>query len=223
MIAGRLSLSLAAESTDEQLVAAWQEGDGAALELLLRRYRRLARAKAHTYFLVGADADDVEQEGLIGLYKAARDFRPDHQVSFRAFAELCMTRQVISAVKSATRHKHRPLNQYLSFSAGRSQSGPDGREERPFDDLLGDRRVLDPADEVVSHERVAALRRSMTEGLSRLEVEVLRLYVAGKSYDEIGRELGRRSKSIDNALQRIKRKLDHELADRDDRSVPLVA
>jgi RNA polymerase sporulation-specific sigma factor len=209
--------------TDEDLVLAWQGGDGAALEVLLRRYRRLARAKAHTYFLVGADAEDVEQESLIGLYKAARDFQPDRQVSFRAFAELCMTRQVISAIKTATRNKHRPLNQYVSISAGRGPTGSDGNEERSFDDILDDHRVLDPADEVVSHERIAAIRRSMTESLSGLEVDVLRLYVAGKSYDEIGRQLGRRSKSIDNALQRIKRKLDQQLNDAAEVRLPLAS
>jgi RNA polymerase sporulation-specific sigma factor len=204
------AFSTFADLSDEQLVAAWQAGDAVALELLLRRYRRFARSKARTYFLVGADADDVEQESLIGLFKAARDFQPERQVSFRAFAELCVTRQVISAIKAASRHKHQPLNQSVSISATR---GSDDRKELRLEDVLDDRRTLDPADEVVSYERLRAIRRSMTEKLSSLEVDVLRLYVAGQSYDEIGAQLGRRTKSIDNALQRIKRKLDAGLAD----------
>ncbi|HEY3809960.1 MAG TPA: RNA polymerase sporulation sigma factor SigH [Acidimicrobiales bacterium] len=198
--------------SDEELVARWQQGDAAALERLLQRYRRFARSKARTYFLVGADADDVEQEGLIGLFKAARDFRADRQSSFRAFAELCVTRQVISAIKAATRQKHQPLNRYVSISGVR---GSDDPSEGSVEDLLDDHRITDPADEVISQEQIEAMRRSMAESLSGLEVDVLRLYVEGKSYQEIGCYLGRHVKSIDNALQRIKRKLDHHLTDED--------
>jgi RNA polymerase sporulation-specific sigma factor len=197
---------------DEELVARWQSGDADALELLLQRYRRFARSKARTYFLVGADADDVEQEGLIGLYKAARDYRADRQSSFRAFAELCVTRQVISAIKAATRQKHQPLNRYVSISGVR---GSDDPGEGSVEDLLDDHRITDPADEVISREQIASMRLSMAETLSGLEVDVLRLYVEGKSYQEIGCHLGRHVKSIDNALQRIKRKLDHHLTDED--------
>ena len=197
---------------DEELVARWQAGDADALELLLQRYRRFARSKARTYFLVGADADDVEQEGLIGLYKAARDFRADRQSSFRAFAELCVTRQVISAIKAATRQKHQPLNRYVSISGVR---GSDDPGEGSVEDLLDDHRITDPADEVISREQIKSMRLSMAESLSGLEVDVLRLYVEGKSYQEIGCHLGRHVKSIDNALQRIKRKLDHHLTDED--------
>jgi RNA polymerase sporulation-specific sigma factor len=200
------------EAADEDLVARFQEGDLDALNALLERYRRFARAKARTYFLVGADADDIEQEGMIGLYKAARDFRPDRQASFRGFAELCVTRQVITAVKAATRQKHKPLNQYVSISGVR---GGDDANERSVEDLLDDHSVADPADEVVSRERMARMRRSMAEMLSGLEVDVLRLYVEGKSYQEIGHQLGRHVKSIDNALQRIKRKLDVHLQEED--------
>jgi RNA polymerase sporulation-specific sigma factor len=174
--------------------------------------RRFARSKARTYFLVGADADDVEQEGLIGLFKAARDFRADRQSSFRAFAELCVTRQVISAIKAATRQKHQPLNRYVSISGVR---GTDDPSEGSVEELLDDHRITDPADEIISQEQIAAMRRSMAESLSGLEVDVLRLYVEGKSYQEIGCHLGRHVKSIDNALQRIKRKLDHHLTDED--------
>jgi len=192
-----ISLPLA-ELGDEDLVFRFQQGDVDALNVLLERYRRFARSKSRTYFLVGADSDDIEQEGLIGLYKAARDFRADRQASFRAFAELCVTRQVITAVKAATRQKHQPLNQYVSISGVR---GGDDAGEHSVEDLLDDHRASDPAEEVVS------------DMLSGLEVDVLRLYVAGKSYQEIGAHLGRHVKSIDNALQRIKRKLDQHLAD----------
>jgi RNA polymerase sporulation-specific sigma factor len=206
----RHSAALLSELEDEELVARSQDGDAVALEVLLQRYRRFARAKSRTYFLVGADVDDVEQEGLIGLYKAARDFRPDRQSSFRAFAELCVTRQVISAIKAATRQKHQPLNRYVSISGVR---GSDDPSEASVEDLLDDHRVTDPADEIVSQEQIEKMRRSMADSLSGLEVDVLRLYVEGKSYQEIGSHLGRHVKSIDNALQRIKRKLDHHLTD----------
>ena len=196
--------------TDDELAARFQGGDDFAVQVLLDRYRRFARAKARGYFLVGADNDDIEQEGLIGLYKAARDFRPERQASFRAFAELCITRQVITAVKTATRQKHQPLNQYVSISGVR---GSDDANERTVEDLLEDHYIADPADEVVSKERMADMRTSMGEMLSGLEVDVLRLYVEGKSYQEIGDQLGRHVKSIDNALQRIKRKLDVHLQD----------
>jgi RNA polymerase sporulation-specific sigma factor len=209
-VAPQTSLVSLPEIEDEELVARFQAGDHEALELILQRYRRFARAKSRTYFLVGADADDVEQEGLIGLFKAARDYRADRQSSFRAFAELCVTRQVISAIKAATRQKHQPLNRYVSISGVR---GSDDPAEGAVEDMLDDHRITDPADEVISQEQIAAMRRSMSESLSRLEVDVLRLYVEGKSYHEIGSHLGRHVKSIDNALQRIKRKLDHHLQD----------
>ncbi|HWG73161.1 MAG TPA: RNA polymerase sporulation sigma factor SigH [Acidimicrobiales bacterium] len=209
------------ELGDEELVARSQDGDRDALAVLLQRYRRFARVKSRTYFLVGADADDIEQEGLIGLYKAARDFRPDRQSSFRAFAELCVTRQVISAIKAATRHKHRPLNQYVSISGVRGGEDP---AEYSVEALLDDHRIADPADEVISREGLDRMHQSMADALSGLEVDVLELYVDGRSYQEIGDHLGRHVKSIDNALQRIKRKLDHHLAEpMADRESSLVA
>ncbi|HEX2700261.1 MAG TPA: RNA polymerase sporulation sigma factor SigH [Acidimicrobiales bacterium] len=198
----------AIEASDAELVERYHAGDTDALLVLLERYRRFAAVRARTYFIAGGDADDIEQEGMIGLFKAARDFRGDREASFRAFAELCITRQVISAVKSATRHKHRPLNQYVSLSGVR---GGDDAAERSVEDLLDPHAVTDPADAVVSNERMAAMRRSIDETLSGLEVEVLRLYVEGKSYQEISAQLGRHVKSIDNALQRIKRKLEGHL------------
>ena len=197
------------DHSDIDLAAMAQAGDHDALTALIDRYRRFARAKSRGYFLVGGDADDIEQEALIGLYKAARDFRPEHQASFRAFAELCITRQIITAIKTATRQKHQPLNQYVSISGTR---GGDEPGERSIEDLLMVNPDSDPADRIVADERVGALRAAMQDLLSGLEVEVLHLYVEGKSYQEIGEQLGRHVKSIDNALQRIKRKLDGQLA-----------
>ncbi len=208
------------EMADDELVARFQGGDEMAVAVLLERYRRFARAKARGYFLVGADSDDIEQEGLIGLYKAARDFRSDRQASFRAFAELCITRQVITAVKTATRQKHQPLNQYVSISNVR---GGDDPGERAVEDLLDDHHMSDPADDVIAGERMDAMRQSMDAMLSGLEVDVLRLYVEGNSYQEIGERLGRHVKSIDNALQRIKRKLDQHLQERDAEEALVVA
>ena len=207
----RMDRRPAFDCADDELVARFHGGDSCALDVLLQRYRRFARAKARTYFLVGADADDIEQEGLIGLYKAARDFRPDRQSSFRAFAELCITRQVITAIKTATRHKHQPLNQYVSISATRPDDEPN---DRLVEKLLGSDRGTDPAEQAISRERMEDMRRSMAEMLSVLEVDVLRLYVEGKSYQEISERLGRHVKSIDNALQRIKRKVDLHLQER---------
>jgi len=209
-MAVRLGIVPLIDMPDDELLERSREGDSAALHVLLERYRRFARSKARGYFLVGADSDDIEQEGMIGLYKAIRDFRPDRQASFRAFAELCITRQIITAIKTATRQKHRPLNQYLSISGVR---GGDDQHERTIEELLDD-HAADPAEHVVRSERMNAMRRSMTEMLSSLEVEVLRLYVDGNSYQQIGEQLGRHTKSIDNALQRIKRKLECHLQDR---------
>jgi len=200
------------EFSDDDLVVLFRQGHLEALELLFERYRRFTRAKARSYFLVGADRDDIEQEGLIGLFKAVRDYRPERESSFRAFAELCVTRQIMTAIKSATRHKHQPLNQYVSLSGFRSA---DGGEDRNVEDLLDDHQVPDPADMVVSSEGMDEMRTCMAEMLSRLEVDVLHLYLEGRSYHDIGEALQRHPKSIDNALQRIKRKLEAHLQARD--------
>ena len=201
------------ELTDIELVARYQAGCQESLQEVLTRYRRFARAKARSYFLVGADSDDVEQEALIGLYKAARDFRPEHQSSFRAFAELCITRQIITAIKTATRQKHQALNQYVSISG--SRFGEDSGERNVEELIHVHRHGHDPADRIVADERFGAMRSRMAEVLSGLEIEVLGLYVDGKSYQEIGDDLGRHVKSIDNALQRIKRKLELHLIERE--------
>ena len=205
-----LVLSPVSEFSDDDLVLLSRQGQVEALNILLERYRRFARAKARCYFLAGGDLDDIEQEGLIGLYKAVRDFRAERQASFRAFAELCITRQIITAIKTATRQKHRPLNSYVSLYGVGSL---DDAGERLVEGLL-DQQVADPADEVVSDECLVELRALLAQLLSGLEVDVLRLYVEGRSYQEIGELLGRHVKSIDNALQRIKRKLEAHLESR---------
>src|SRR5438874_13345754 len=162
-MAVRLDIVPLVDLEDDDLLDRSRGGDSDSLHVLLERYRRFARSKARGYFLVGADSDDIEQEGMIGLYKAIRDFRPDRQASFRAFAELCITRQIITAIKTATRQKHRPLNQYLSISGVR---GGDDPSERSVERLLDDHNVADPADEVVSSERMGDMRDSMASLLS---------------------------------------------------------
>ncbi|HEU5084591.1 MAG TPA: RNA polymerase sporulation sigma factor SigH [Acidimicrobiales bacterium] len=208
---GNRRTTIGPETGDAELVARYQrEGDPEVLDALISRYRRFARAKARGYFLIGGDSDDVEQEALIGLYKAVRDYRPEHQASFRAFAELCIKRQIITAIKTATRQKHQPLNQYQSISGARPG---DEAGEASIDEILVSRTEADPCDAVVADERMRRMHDSLDRLLSGLEVEVLRLYVEGKSYQEISDQLGRHTKSIDNALQRIKRKLDGKLED----------
>jgi RNA polymerase sporulation-specific sigma factor len=201
-----------AADDDDKLVAAARAGDDVALTELLTKYRGYARAKARSYFLVGADHEDIVQEGMIGLYKAVRDFNPELGSTFRAFAELCITRQIITAIKTATRQKHGPLNSYVSFS--RPVAG-DEDGDRTLSDVLPMAAISDPAELVISAERIRALQEHFDEVLSDLEAEVLRLYVDGKSYVEIADVLDRHVKSIDNALQRIKRKLDGHLRARD--------
>lgn len=194
---------------DADLARMFQEGDADALDVLLTRYRRFARSRSRSYYLVGGDADDLEQEALIGLYKAVRDYRPDHEVAFRPFAELCITRQLLSAIKTANRHKHQPLNTSVSLHVSRDAGDDEGRtlEER----LPGPAATDDPAERLLGDEQVAVLSAAMEAELSELEMEVLRLYVAGRSYVEIAEHVGRHAKSVDNAVQRIKRKLGRSL------------
>jgi RNA polymerase sporulation-specific sigma factor len=200
------------ENTDREdaaLVDRARGGDDAAIELLLNRYRHYARAKARSYFIAGADADDLLQEGMIGLYHAIRDFDSRHDTAFRAFAELCITRRILSAIKAATRRKHAPLNSYISIDQDALDS--DGGRS---DDFLPPALASDPAEIVISAQEVEGLRDSMVRLLTGLEAQVLQLYVEGSSYQEIAEKLGRRAKSIDNALQRIKRKMEQHLAER---------
>ncbi len=196
---------------DEELVFRARGGDEQSLNLLLHRYRRFARAKARAYFLVGGDREDIIQEGMIGLYKAIRDFSVDGGASFRSFAELCITRQILTAIKTATRQKHTPLNSYVSISAPRT--GSDG-DVVPFAEQLAGDDDVDPLALLVESDDMRELRAVFQEVLSGLEERVLDLYVEGRSYQEIADLLGRQTKSIDNALQRIKRKLESHLLDR---------
>jgi RNA polymerase sporulation-specific sigma factor len=192
---------------DEDLVTRVQHGDDRALTELLERYRGFARAKARSYFLVGGDREDTAQEAMIGLYKAVRDYAPGHGASFRSFAELCITRQILTAVKTATRHKHTPLNTYVSFDRSATSDDP----ERTLADTVAVEPESDPLDQLVASDELRQLQASFDEVLSGLETDVLTLYVEGRSYQEIADLLGRRVKSIDNALQRIKRKLERHV------------
>ena len=199
---------------DETLLVRARAGDEGALCELLLRYRGYARAKARAYFLVGADHDDIVQEGMIGLYKAVRDYDERQGVPFRAFAELCVTRQVLTAVKSATRRKHAPLNSYVSLSGPLGGDDAVGEGERGAGVLVASAVEADPADVVISAERVRALQRHVDEALSDLEVEVLRLYLDGMSYQQIAQRLHRHVKAVDNALQRVKRKIELHVRER---------
>ncbi|SHN37073.1 RNA polymerase, sigma 30 subunit, SigH [Gracilibacillus kekensis] len=192
---------------DNELVLLVQDGDTQALEFLIYKYKSFVRAKAKTYFLVGADHEDIAQEGMIGLYKAIRDFQADKLSSFRGFAELCITRQIITAIKTATRQKHMPLNSYISLD----KPIYDEDSERTLLDVLEATIAMDPQELLVNRERYGEMESKLAELLSNLERKVLLLYLEGKTYQEISSELNRHAKSIDNALQRVKRKLEKYL------------
>lgn len=191
------------------LLRAAREGDQNASSQIVRRYRSLVRCKARSYFLVGGDRDDIIQEGLIGLYKAIRDYDANRQSSFRSFAELCVTRQMITAIKTATRRKHSPLNTYVSFS--KSTGNEEDGGERLLTDILAAKEVCDPAEIVISAWEGDFIRKGFSEALSDFEARVLRLYMDGCSYQEIADRLGRHAKSVDNALQRVKRKMEAQI------------
>src|SRR5881628_2977801 len=193
------------ELEDLQLVLRARNGDGGALDVLIRRYTGFVRLKASSYFLAGGDSEDLVQEGLIGLYKAVRDFRPDKETSFRSFAELCVTRQIITAIKTATRFKHAPLNTYVSFS--HTPAGQESDSECTLGDALPGPGVDDPSVCVISTEELQSLVFTLGSGLSQLEADALRLYLEGSSYEEMAEDLGCDTKTIDNALQRVKRKI----------------
>jgi RNA polymerase sporulation-specific sigma factor len=203
------------ESDDLRLVIRARNGEGAAMDLLIRKYTGFVRLKASSYFLAGGESDDLIQEGLIGLYKAVRDFRSDKETSFRSFAELCITRQIITAIKAATRFKHQALNSYVSFS-----QTPAGQEDSDctLGDALPGPGVHDPAICVISTEELQSLVFTLGTGLSPLEADALRLYMEGLSYEQMAEELGCDTKTIDNALQRVKRKV---LTHQQSRRVPL--
>ncbi len=194
---------------DEQVAVLAQKGDGLALEYLLNKYKNFVRIKARSYFLVGADHEDIVQEGMIGLFKAVRDFNPEKLTSFRAFAELCITRQIITAIKTATRQKHIPLNSYVSLNKPLF----DDESDRTLLDVIMEGKNTNPEDLLISQEDFVHIQDKMEEVLSPLEQQVLAAYLDGKSYQEIAGELNRHVKSIDNALQRVKRKLEKSLAE----------
>ena len=199
--------------TDEEIVIDAKENENTiALEYLINKYRNFVRAKARSYFLIGADREDIIQEGMIGLYKAIRDFRNDKLSSFRAFAELCVTRQIITAIKTATRQKHIPLNSYVSLN----KPIYDEDSDRTLLDVLSGSKITDPEELVISQEELIDIEEKMGQILSDLEWKVLMSYLDGKSYQEIAVELERHVKSIDNALQRVKRKLERYLDNRGD-------
>jgi len=197
--------------TDEEVVELARQGDNDAQEYLIGKYKNFVRAKARSYFLIGADKEDIIQEGMIGLYKAIRDYRPDKLSSFRAFAELCITRQIITAIKTATRQKHIPLNSYISLN----KPIYDEDSDRTLLDVISGTRVTDPEELVISQEDFDDIEAKLGEILSSLEWNVLMYYLEGKSYQDIAEGLDRHVKSIDNALQRVKRKLERYLQTRD--------
>ncbi|WP_088106032.1 RNA polymerase sporulation sigma factor SigH [Halalkalibacter urbisdiaboli] len=189
---------------DDYLVEQVRSGDSSALEYLINKYKNFVRAKARSYFLIGADHEDIVQEGMIGLYKAVRDFKGDKLSSFKAFAELCITRQIITAIKTATRQKHIPLNSYVSLD----KPIYDEESDRTLLDVICGTRVTDPEELLINQEEFEDIELKMGEILSELERQVLMLYLDGRSYQEISVDLNRHVKSIDNALQRVKRKLE---------------
>jgi RNA polymerase sporulation-specific sigma factor len=200
------------ERQDEEVVKLAKDGDEFATEYLITKYKNFVRVKAKSYFLVGADREDIIQEGMIGLYKSIRDYRADKLSSFRAFAELCITRQIITAIKTATRQKHIPLNSYVSLN----KPIYDEDSDRTMLDVLSSSKVSDPEEVFISTELSSDLRQKIKKNLSELESQVLQSYLDGKSYQEMAKELNRHVKSIDNALQRVKRKIEKTLGGHDD-------
>jgi RNA polymerase sporulation-specific sigma factor len=200
------------ELEDLQLVIRARNGDGHSMDTLIRRYTGFVRLKASSYFLAGGDSEDLIQEGLIGLYKAVRDFRSDKETSFRSFAELCITRQIITAIKTATRFKHAPLNTYVSFS--QTPAGQESEGDCTLGDALPGPSVDEPSIMVISTEELQSLVFCLGTGLSKLEADALRLYLEGSSYEEMAEELAVDTKTIDNALQRVKRKIQQHQAGR---------
>lgn len=190
--------------TDEEVVDKAKNGDSRAQEYLISKYENFVKAKSKSYFLIGADKEDIYQEGMIGLYKAIRDFKADRLASFKAFAELCITRQIITAIKTATRQKHIPLNTYISLNKPIYEEESD----RTLIDVLSELKITDPEELIIGKEQLKHIESEIAKVLSELEMEVLQSYLDGKSYQEIACDLDRQAKSIDNALQRVKRKLE---------------
>ncbi|MGK2932037.1 MAG: RNA polymerase sporulation sigma factor SigH [Solirubrobacterales bacterium] len=200
------------EPDDQSLVAQSKLGKTEATDKLIRRYQGFVRLKASSYFLVGGDSDDLIQEGMLGLYKAIRDYRTDRESSFRNFAELCITRQIITAVKTATRNKHVPLNQYVSF--GQSPAA-NSESETTMEEILPGPTAFDPVNQAISSEELGSLVSCLRASLSEMESSVLGYYLEDRSYEEVALLLGCDTKTVDNALQRVKRKVSKHLATRD--------
>ena len=192
------------DKPDEEVVLEAQKGNNRAQEYLIAKYENFVKSKAKSYFLIGADKEDIYQEGMIGFYKAIRDFKPDKFTSFKAFAEICVTRQIITAIKTATRQKHIPLNTYVSLNKPIYEDESD----RTLIDVLSSIAISDPEELIISQEQLKFIEEEIAKVLSELELEVLTSYLDGKSYQEIASDLDRHEKSIDNALQRVKRKLE---------------
>lgn len=190
---------------DDEILELIQQGDNQALDYLIHKYKNFVRAKARTYFLIGADKEDIIQEGMIGLYKAIRDYNDTKMTSFKAFAELCITRQIITAIKTATRQKHIPLNSYVSLD----KPIYDEESDRTLLDVIAGSKAIDPQELLVNQEKFGDMELKLAELLSEFERGVLQLYLEGRTYQEISEDLNRHVKSIDNALQRVKRKLEH--------------
>ena len=192
------------DKSDEEIIAQAKSGDNRAQEYLISKYENFVKAKSKSYFLIGADKEDIYQEGLIGLYKAIRDFNPEKSTSFKAFADICIVRQIITAIKTATRQKHIPLNTYISLNKPIYEE----ESERTLLDVLSGIKITDPEELMISKEQIEYIEEKISKVLSGLELEVLTSYLDGKSYQEIACDLEKHSKSIDNALQRVKRKLE---------------
>lgn len=192
------------DKSDEEIVVQAKSGNNRAQEYLISKYENFVKSKAKAYFLIGADKEDIYQEGMIGLYKAIRDFNPEKSTSFKAFAEICVIRQIITAIKTATRQKHIPLNTYVSLNKPIYEE----ESERTLLDVLVGLKISDPEELMISKEQMDYIEEKISKVLSDLELEVLTSYLDGKSYQEIASNLERHSKSIDNALQRVKRKLE---------------
>lgn len=192
------------EFSDEEVVMKAKLGETKALEYLISKYEKSVRMKSKSYFLIGADKEDIYQEGMIGLYKSIRDFNPEKQVSFKAFADLCISRQIITAIKTATRQKHIPLNTYISLN----KPVYEDESDRTLVDIITSLKISDPEELMIGKEQMEYIEKEISKVLSDLEMEVLQSYLDGKSYQEIAYDLDRESKSVDNALQRVKKKLE---------------
>lgn len=198
--------------SDEEIVVMAKSGDELATDYIIKKYKNFVKSRARTYFLIGADKEDIIQEGMIGLYKAIRDYDSDKPASFRGFAEICITRQIITAIKTATRQKHIPLNSYISLN----KPAYDEESERMMIDMIAEKENFNPEEIMITKEHFSSMLIKMSEVLSKFEWKVMNLFLDGKSYSEIAKKLDKSEKSIDNALQRIKKKVEKYLQSKND-------